>query len=96
MMYKHYLSKLRAIAYDNLNVPQIMEFFFDRLENIKKKKGVNAVGSIFSFFNNNFKRHCHLGRLTLSQTTNFRLFQTESLQTTVLNLMKMADSSPEG
>ena len=33
--------------------------------------------------------------LTLSQTTNFRFFQTEkSLQTTILILMKMAESSP--
>ena len=29
--------------------------------------------------------------ITLSQTTNFRLFQTESLSTTVLNLVKMTD-----
>ena len=34
--------------------------------------------------------------VTLSQTTNFRLFQTESvcaLQTTISNLLKMAESS---
>ena len=31
--------------------------------------------------------------LTLFQTTNFRLFQ--SLQTTILNLMKRAESSPK-
>ena len=31
--------------------------------------------------------------LTLSQTTNFLPFQTESLQTTVLNLIKMAECS---
>ena len=34
--------------------------------------------------------------ITLSQTTNFRLFQTQSLQTTVSNLMKMAAGSPKG
>ena len=33
--------------------------------------------------------------LTLSQTKKFRLFQTESLQTTILNLMKMKESSPK-
>ena len=33
------------------------------------------------------------GTLTLSQTTNFGLFQTESLQMTILSLMKMAESS---
>ena len=33
------------------------------------------------------------GSLTLSQTTNFKLFQIESLQTTILNLMKIAESS---
>ena len=31
--------------------------------------------------------------LTFSQTTNLRLFQTESLQTSISNLMKMAESS---
>ena len=30
------------------------------------------------------------------QTTNFRLFQTESLQRTISNLMKMAGSYPNG
>ena len=35
--------------------------------------------------------------LTLSQTTIFRLFQTErDLQTSILNLMKMVESSPNG
>ena len=34
--------------------------------------------------------------LTLSQTTNFRLFQTESLQMTISNLMKMAKSFSKG
>ena len=31
--------------------------------------------------------------LTVSQTSNFRLFQTETLQTTISTLMKMAESS---
>ena len=34
--------------------------------------------------------------LTLSQTTKFRLFQTERLQTTILDLMTMAETSPKG
>ena len=35
-------------------------------------------------------------KLTLSQTTSFRLFQTEKkFQTTILILMKMAESSPK-
>ena len=35
--------------------------------------------------------------LTLSQTTNFRLFQTQRcLQMTIFNLMKMAESPPLG
>ena len=38
-----------------------------------------------------------LSSLTLSQTTNFRIFQTERvLQTTISNLMNMAESSPKG
>ena len=32
--------------------------------------------------------------LTHYQTTNFKLFQTESLQTTISNLMKMAEGYP--
>ena len=35
-------------------------------------------------------------KLTLSQTTNFRLPKWKSLQTTILNLMKMAESSSQG
>ena len=38
-----------------------------------------------------FVRH-----FTLSQMTNSRLFQTESFQMTILNLMKIAESSPKG
>ena len=34
------------------------------------------------------------GSLTLSQTTNFRLFQTMNLQTKVSNFTKMAEHSP--
>ena len=34
--------------------------------------------------------------LTLYQTTNFRLFQTESLQMIISNLTKMAESYPNG
>ena len=32
-------------------------------------------------------------RLTLFQTTNFRLFQTKKLQSTILNVKEMAESS---
>ena len=35
------------------------------------------------------------GLLTLSQTTHFRLFKTQSLQMTILNLMKVAESFPD-
>ena len=35
-----------------------------------------------------------LPNLTLSRRTKFRLFQTESLQTIILNLVKRAESSP--
>ena len=34
--------------------------------------------------------------LTLSQTTNFKLPNSKSLQRTFLNLRKMAESSPKG
>ena len=34
--------------------------------------------------------------LTLSKMTNFGLFPTPSLQTTILNLMEMVKSSPKG
>ena len=49
-----------------------------------KKRNVKKNFSFFTF------------NLTLSQTTNFRLFQTESLQTTISNLMKMEESSSTG
>ena len=40
---------------------------------------------------------CHLVKgLTLSQTTNFTLYQIESLQMTNSYLMKIAESSPNG
>ena len=32
-------------------------------------------------------------KITLFKITNFRVFQTESLQVTILNLMKMIESS---
>ena len=42
-------------------------------------------------------KHLSFGReLTLSQTTNFRFFQTERLQKTISNLMKKAESCPKG
>ena len=34
--------------------------------------------------------------LILSQTTSFRLLQTKNLLMTILNLMKIAESSPKG
>ena len=37
----------------------------------------------------------HRSCLTLSQTTNFRFLQTESLQTILSNLMEMVESSPK-
>ena len=40
--------------------------------------------------------HLTLSVLSLSQTTNFRSFETESLQTTFSNLIKMAESFPNG
>ena len=62
--------------------------------------------SNFSFSHNVFKRlelqtHKNQGLfgkgLTLSQTTDFRLIQTERvLQTTILNQMRMPESSPKG
>ena len=61
------------------------------------------VASIFSYSNNFFQKADFQGLetrdslLTLSETTNFRLFQIkEFLQTTILNLMKMAGTSPNG
>ena len=39
-------------------------------------------------------RHYYLVSLTHYQTTNFRLFQTESLHSTISNLMKMAENGP--
>ena len=38
----------------------------------------------------------HLAVLAVSQTTLFRIFQTESLQTIISNLMEMTEGSPKG
>ena len=39
---------------------------------------------------------CREIKLTLFQATDFRISQTESLQSTILNLIKMAQSFPDG
>ena len=44
-------------------------------------------------FGNDFKDLC--ANLTLSQTTNFRLFQIQRFADNNLDLMKMAESSPD-
>ena len=51
----------------------------------------SLVTSIFSFAKNFFKRSFSL---TLSQTTNFRLFQTERIADNNFKLLKMAKSYP--
>ena len=56
-------SKWKVFAWDVLNLGYIMDYSFDRVENIVLK-GENAGNQ-------------HFLLLTLSQTTNFRLFQTE-------------------
>ena len=47
---------------------------------------------LFTAISNRRDMPCEKGTLTLSQTTNFRLFQTERVQTTILSLIKMAES----
>ena len=80
---------------------EIAESSPNRLKTLWEKEKL-LVTSNFSFSRSVFKRPvlqtCKnqglFGKgLTLSQMTNFRLFQTQSLQTTILNLMKIAESS---
>ena len=69
------------LANDNLYMAQVKDFF-----SMGEK---TMLTSIFSF------PYCFqkpsLRSLTHYQMTNFRLFQTESLQKTISNLMKMAE-----
>ena len=59
------------------------------------EKGENAGNRHFLLFPQCFPKSSSQGLLTLSQTTNFRLFQTQkNWQTTISNYMKMAVSSP--
>ena len=60
-------------------------------------KGENAGYQHSLLFPQSFYKPSVSGSLTLSQTTNFRLVQIERvLQTTISNLMNMAESSPKG
>ena len=83
-----------------------MILVFDRVENIVGKEET-AGDQHFLLFPQYFQKASLLGslensglcgkKLTLSQITNFRLFPNlKSLQTTIFNLMKVAESSPNG
>ena len=70
------------------------------VENVVRK-GEIACNKQFLLFSQCFLRYMVLifrfkCTLTLSQTTHFRLFQIESLQTTISNLMKIPKNSPNG
>ena len=76
---------MKAFADDNLNVAQVIEFVFERFEN-RVAKLENADYQHFLLFPLVFEAFLirfikTLGlcckHLTLSQTTNFRLFTTE-------------------
>ena len=55
--------------------------------------GVTFMLSSANAFNLDVSEILFFGKeLTLSQTTNFKLFQTESLQTAILYLLEMAQS----
>ena len=49
------LSKLKAFADNNINMAEMEQFFFDRVENMVGK-GEMLIISIFSFFHNVYKR----------------------------------------
>ena len=52
----------------------------------------SSITELFSFYHEVVKSFLGHDHLTLSQTTNFELLL---FQTGILNLMKMAESSPE-
>ena len=58
---------------------------------LKKKDGINLTGNKHDYI---FANHKFLKPITRRQ--NFRQAQIESLQTTLLNLMKIAESSLNG
>ena len=80
------LSNLKAFADNKVNITPCIKFVFHRIENIVGK-GEN-VTSIFSFSHNVFNPFSN---------EKFKTFpNSKSLQRTVQNLMKMAESSPNG
>ena len=58
------LPKLKALTDDKLNVAQMLELFFNRLENILGK-GENANNQHFLFSQNVYKGHSPSGSLNL-------------------------------
>ena len=70
------LSKLKAFADDNLNVNQKRKLPLGRVENNVGKEE-NAGYQHFFLFPQCFQEASYTGLLTLSQTTNVRLFQTK-------------------
>ena len=89
------------------NVTKMMISVFYRVETIMGKRENAALVPAFSPFPTMFSKdlflrvvkslHHLVKSLTLSQTTNFRLVQTKRpLQTTILTVMKVTESSPNG
>ena len=68
------LTESKAFADDKFNGAKILKSLFDRVENILRK-GVNAGNQHFLLFQQCFQKVSFSVLLTLSQTTNFRLFQ---------------------
>ena len=69
------MTNLKTFADDKSNVTQNIIYVFNRVENIVKKEK-NASYQHFLLFPQHLQK-LSLSGLTLSQTTNFRLFQTE-------------------
>ena len=93
----------------NLNQSKILLFCKQLNENKSYEFSIPYTTSISFFicisiaelfyiptFFNSFLVPLKVYSLSLSHTTNFRLFQTETLQTTISKLIKMAESSSNG
>ena len=77
------VSKIKALADSESNITQNIRFVFHRVENIVGKRE-NTADKHFLLFS----------QLTHYQTTNFRLPNWKSLQTTISGLTKMEESYP--
>ena len=70
--------------------------FFLTAENHTDQKEISMLSCLLFPWKFEMSKRRSISVYTFSQTTNFTLFQTESLQAIISNSMKMAESFPNG